>query len=46
MDKRAKDKLVRSPERLEEDRVTKTFFIQELEVTRRRGRPRINGKRK
>jgi len=41
MDKRAKDKLVRSPrERMEEDRMPKKIFTQELEGTRRRGRPR------
>ena len=34
MDKRAKDKLV------EEDKMPKKFFTQELERTRRRGRPR------
>ena len=36
MDKRAKDKL----ERMEEDRMPKKIFTQELEGTRRRGRPR------
>ena len=41
MDKRAKDKLVRSPtERMEEDRMPKKIFTQELEGTRKRGRPR------
>jgi len=38
MDKKAKDKLVRSPR--EEDRVPKKIFTQELEEARRRGRPR------
>ena len=39
--KRAKDKLVRSPtERMEEDRMPKKIFTQELEGTRKRGRPR------
>jgi len=33
-------------ERREEDRMPKNIFIQELEGTRRRGRPRKNGKRK
>ena len=36
MDKRAKDKL----ERMEEGRMPKKMFTQELEGTRRRGRPR------
>jgi len=40
MDKRAKDKLVRSLERMEEDRMSKKIFTQELERTKRRGRPR------
>ena len=41
MDKRAKDKLARSSrERVEEDRMPKKIFTQELEGTRRRGRPR------
>ena len=41
IDKRAKDKLVRSPtERMEEDRMPKKIFTQELEGTRKRGRPR------
>ena len=40
MDKREKGKLVRSPDRMEEDRMPKKFFTQELEGTRRRGRPR------
>jgi len=39
MDKRAKDKLVRSLERMEEDRLPKKIFTQELEGTRRRRRP-------
>ena len=40
MDKRAKDKVVRSHrERMEEDRVPKKIFTQ-LEGRRRRGRPR------
>ena len=39
MDKRAKDKLVRSPREKEEDRMPKKIFTQELEGTRRRGRP-------
>jgi len=37
MDKRAKDKLVRSPR--QEDRVPRKTFTQEVEGTRRRGRP-------
>ena len=37
MDKRAKDKLVK---RMEEDRMPKKIFTQELEGTRRSGRPR------
>ena len=36
MDKRAKDKL----ETTEEDKMPKKIFIQELEGTRQRGRPR------
>ena len=41
MDKRAKDKLAGSPgEEEEEDRMSKKIFTQELEGTRRRGRPR------
>jgi len=40
MDKMAKDKLVRSLERMEEDRMSKKIFTQELEGSRRRGRPR------
>ena len=41
MGKRAKDKLIRSPrERMEEDRMSKKIFTQELEGTRRRGRHR------
>ena len=40
MDKRAKDKLVRSPRENGGDRMSKTIFTQELEGTRRRGRPR------
>ena len=43
MDKRAKDKLVRS---LGEDRMPKKIFTQELEGTRRRGRPGEDRKRK
>ena len=39
MDKRAKDKLVRSPREMEEDRMPKKIFTQELEGMRR-GRPR------
>jgi len=31
---------------MEEDRMPKNIFIQELEGTRRRGRPRKDGKRK
>jgi len=42
MDKRANDKL----DKMEEDRMSKKIFTQELEGTRRRGRPRKNGKRK
>jgi len=33
-------------ERMEEDRISKKIFIQELEGTRRRGRPMKNGQRK
>jgi len=33
-------------ERMEEDRMPKKIFTQELERTRRRGRPRKDGKRK
>jgi len=33
-------------ERMEEDRVPKKTFTQKLEVTRRRGRPGNDGKRK
>jgi len=40
MVKWAKDKLVRSPREMEEDRMPKKIFTQELEGTRRRGRPR------
>ena len=40
MDKRVKDKLVRSPRENGEDRMPKKIFTQELEGTRRRGRPR------
>ena len=40
MDKRAKDKLVSHLERIEEDRMPKKIFTQELEGTGRRGRPR------
>jgi len=41
VDKRVNDKLVRSPtERMEEDRMPKKVFTQELDGTRRRGRPR------
>jgi len=40
MDKRAKDKLVSHLERMEEDSMPKKIFNQELEGTRRRGRPR------
>jgi len=40
MDKRAKDKLVRSPRENGEDRMPKKIFTRELEGTRRRGRPR------
>jgi len=39
-DKRAKDKLVRSPREMEEDRLPKKIFIEEQEGMRRRGRPR------
>ena len=38
MDKRAKDKFVRSPREMEEDRMPKKIFTQELEETRRRRR--------
>jgi len=40
MDKRTKDKLLGHLERMEEDRMPKKIFTQELEGTRRRGRPR------
>ena len=40
MNKRAKNKLVRSPREMEEDRMPQKIFTQELEGTRRRGRPR------
>jgi len=40
MDKRAKDKLLGHLEKLEEDRMPKKIFAQELEGTTRRGRPR------
>ena len=40
MDKRAKDKLVRHLERMEEDRMPEKIFTRELEGTRRRRRPR------
>ena len=40
MDKRAKDKLVGHLEKMEEDRMLKNIFTQELEGLRRRGRPR------
>jgi hypothetical protein len=40
MDKRAKDKLAGHLERMEKDRMPKKIFTQELEGTRRRGRPR------
>jgi len=40
MDKRAKDKLVRSPRENGGDRMPKMIFTQELEGTSRRGRPR------
>jgi hypothetical protein len=40
MDKGAKDKLARYLETMEEDRMPKKIFTQELEGTRRRGRPR------
>jgi hypothetical protein len=33
-------------ERMEEDRIPRKIFTQELEGTRRRGRPRKYGKRK
>ena len=39
MDKRAKDRLWHL-QRMEEDRMPKKIFTQELEGTRRRGRPR------
>ena len=39
MDKGAEDKLAGS-DRMEEDRMPKKIFTQELEGTRRRGRPR------
>ena len=37
---------LRHLERMEEDRMPKKIFTQELEGTRRRGRPRKDGKRK
>jgi hypothetical protein len=40
MDKRAKNKLVGSPGEMGEERLPKKIFTQELERTRRRGRPR------
>ena len=40
MDKRAKVKMVRSAGEMEENRIPKKIFTQELEGTRRRGRPR------
>jgi hypothetical protein len=40
MDKRAKDKLLGHLERMEEDRMPKKIFAQELEGTRRGGRHR------
>ena len=40
MDKRAKISWLGHLERMEEDRMPKKIFIQELERTRRRGRPR------
>jgi len=40
MDKRAKDKLVRSPRENGGGRMPKKIFVQELEGTRRRGRHR------
>jgi hypothetical protein len=40
MDKRAKDKLVGHLQGMEEDRMSKKIFTQELEGTRRRGRHR------
>jgi len=40
MDKGAKDKLLGHLEGMEEDRIPKKIFTQELEGTKRRGRPR------
>ena len=40
MDKRAKDKLVRSPREDGGEQDAQNIFTQELEGTRRRGRPR------
>jgi hypothetical protein len=40
MDKGAKDKLAEPPEKMEGDRMPTEIFTQELEETRRRGRPR------
>ena len=40
MDKRAKLSWLGHLERMEEDRMSKKIFAQELEGTRRRGRPR------
>jgi hypothetical protein len=40
MDKGAKDKLAGSPGEKEEDRMPKKIYTQELEGTKRRGRPR------
>ena len=40
MDRGTKDKLLGHLERMEEDRMLKKIFTQELGGTRRRGRPR------
>jgi len=46
MDKRAKISWLGHLERMEEDRMSKKIFTQELEGMRRRGRPIKNGQRK
>jgi hypothetical protein len=40
MDKGAKDQFLVHLERIEEDRMPKNIFTQELEGTKRRGKPR------
>jgi len=46
MDKRTKISWLGHIERMEEDRMPKKIFTQELERTRRRGDPGKDGKRK